>query len=142
MFFSPLNLLKNALNDFFGRFFNLTGRLNRVAFITVFLMFLIFYINVLPWMSNFGLSPRFVQDVTTLYILFVAAVFMFASVRRIHDVGFPIGALLVFAVPNIGFLLGVLLLLAPGEPNTNRFGPVDGDAGLAEMLQKNWFNRQ
>ena len=52
------------------------------------------------------------------------AVAMWAvSVRRLHDHGKPWFFLLFNLVPFVGWLIGLYLVLKPGDPDENEYGP-------------------
>lgn len=133
--FNPFLFARNVFNDFFGNFFALSGRLNRVSFVTVFIMLVAFFANFVPFLSMLGFRERLMVDVMNFYVFTVLTLMFFASIRRVHDVGFPAASLLVFFFPHFGWLLGLMLLLMSGEPRRNRFGEPDNNAGFTGMFQ-------
>ena len=46
-----------------------------------------------------------------------------AGIRRCHDLGFTGWLLLLSLVPLVGSLLGIVLLVWPGEKGENKYGP-------------------
>ncbi len=43
--------------------------------------------------------------------------------RRVQDLGFPGYAYLAILIPCVGFILLILLLVLPGQPQDNQYGP-------------------
>lgn len=44
--------------------------------------------------------------------------------RRLHDLGFSAWLVLVYLVPCLNLCLLIYLLVAPGKPESNQYGPV------------------
>ncbi|MEL7208232.1 MAG: DUF805 domain-containing protein [Actinomycetota bacterium] len=60
----------------------------------------------------------------TLPVLFWVSIT--AAIRRLHDLNMTGWLVLVMLIPIIGSLFQLFLLLAPGSPSDNRYGPPFG----------------
>jgi uncharacterized membrane protein YhaH (DUF805 family) len=101
-----MNLLKEL--------FSLKGRMRRRDYIAVYLPFLGIILAI-----GFAERQTGTGSFSMLTLLLIAALVP-PSVRRLHDIGYSgwlvIAAILIPCVP-------LLLLLAPGEPGSNAYGP-------------------
>ena len=57
------------------------------------------------------------------WIVLIGWISLAAGVRRWHDLGFSGWMLLLSLVPLLGALLGIVLLVWPGEKGDNKYGP-------------------
>jgi uncharacterized membrane protein YhaH (DUF805 family) len=136
MFFNPFILTRNSFTLLFDGFFNLTGRLGRVPFITVSVVFFILLINMPPLLAMFGVPIPIVSLFLQTYVFTAGFILLFAAIRRAHDVGFTAFVLIVLLIPNyVGFTASIIFLFWSGENKPNRWGDVPSDAGLEQMIK-------
>ena len=94
--------------------FSLKGRIRRKHFLIAWLVTLaLFAVIVLVWRAT-------QIDGVAYFRLLIIAAFIPFIVRRLHDMGYS--GWLVIGVLLIPFVL-LLLLLLPGMPSTNAYGP-------------------
>lgn len=124
----------------FGELFLLTGRLGRVTFLlsALFMLLLIFNLsNILHTVlglfgSDFTIEETFIHMATNVFWIILGLM----SVRRIHDVGYSAGALLLGFVPYVGLFIVIWLLWLPGDPDTNVYGAPVETFTFDEMLKR------
>ncbi len=102
-----------------------TGRRNRLSFLgwEILLSFIFFFI----WVA-LGFVPTqadlFLLVYLPLYLLYSWANIICLPVQRLHDIGWSGWWCLLFLIPLVSFIFGLILLFKPSEPNANRYGDV------------------
>lgn len=126
---------KTAIRQYFSNYAVFSGRASRAQFWWPQLFnFLVGAAIELGVYLCFGLFASSRTITTIIYIIagfYSLAVFLpslSVLVRRLHDLGKGGGWIFIAFVPAIGSIWLLVLMLLPGQPFPNRFGP-EPDAG-------------
>lgn len=102
-------------------FMDLDGRTNRLGYLGYFACALVltalFSIPFILWMENVSLIWGAV---------FSLVIMVPAGIRRLHDLGWSAGWIVLSFVPYVAAILFLLLLLLPGSRGANDYGPKPG----------------
>lgn len=95
------------------------GRIGRLELIKLHVAYTLFIIGVVYVLDVIGSTASF----GSLGLLFILTVFTAdAYVRRMHDLGKSGSFCLLIAIPILGYVVALLLLVLKGEDGANRYG--------------------
>jgi len=128
--------------------FKTSGRIGRVRYLAYnmgmyFLMYvaiLIFSVVVQLFVAADGAAPAagpmqgFVGLVFILLYLALMVYLIIYTVRRLHDMDASGWFSLLFIIPVVNVIFGIVLLFAPGTASSNRYGPAPPENGSAVVF--------
>ena len=106
------------------------GRIGRLAYLGGLLLDLAWAVAVLAALSYLDrgrtpgapIHPAVFPGLISGFVLFIWAKFALAA-KRLHDLGMTGWISLVMIIPAFGLIAVIILLVAPGDDNDNRYGP-------------------
>lgn len=108
-----------------SKYATFTGRATRQEWLTWTLM--VFAINLVLGLlvgmtaNADGISPLgWVQGLFGLAVMIPS---LAVAVRRFHDTGKSGWLVLINLIPLVGWIIAIVMLLQPGQPGTNQYGP-------------------
>lgn len=117
----------------FGRFSYLAWNcLMSFATSAVLILFAVLFPSVLQMSSNsISLVPLIIIGLVYLVMIYFSFIFI---IRRLHDCNHTGWLSLLIFVPLVNLFLALYLLFAPGNKDTNSFGPPRPTAGWESIL--------
>lgn len=120
-----VDIIKSVLVD---KYASISGRANRTEFWVwqLFNLVLNIVLGVLSLaLSSIGEGAVYVGGVLSVIVgLALLIPNICVAVRRLHDTGRGGGWWFIIFVPLVGWIWFLVLMLLPGEPQSNRFGEV------------------
>lgn len=120
-----VDIIKSVLVD---KYASISGRANRTEYWIwqLFTLVLNIVLGVLSLaLSSIGEGAVYVSGGLSVVVgLAVLLPSICVAVRRLHDTGRGGGWLFINFVPLVGWIWFLVLMLLPGEPQSNRFGEV------------------
>ncbi|WP_095101164.1 DUF805 domain-containing protein [Pseudomonas sp. Irchel 3A5] len=104
--------------------FSFQGRIGRIRYLA-WLSVLTFTGAIAAGICTLIMSASLVGGGLALAVVGAAAFLVTLQIgtQRLHDAGWSAWLLCLYLVPYVGFILSLLLVFAPGNKTTNRYGP-------------------
>ncbi len=110
----------------FNDLFTFSGRRNRLSYFLFFLAALVpiivFYLIIMANLGS-GADPGAGTIFALLIMAAVSFVMCIVGAQRCRDFGWTGWAILLTAVPFVGWIFGIALYFIPGNQGDNRYGP-------------------
>lgn len=120
-----VDIIRRVLVD---KYASISGRANRTEFWIwqLFTLVLNIVLGVLSFaLSSVGEGAAYVMGVLSVIVALALIIpNICVAVRRLHDTGRGGGWWFIIFVPLVGAIWFLVLMLLPGEPQSNRFGEV------------------
>lgn len=120
-----VDIIRRVLVD---KYASISGRANRTEFWIwqLFTLVLNIVLGVLSFaLSSVGEGATYVSGALSVIVgLALIIPNICVAVRRLHDTGRGGGWWFIIIVPLVGWIWFLVLMLLPGEPQSNRFGEV------------------
>lgn len=117
--------MMDSIKSTLSKYATFTGRATRSEWLTwtvaVVVINLVLGLLVGVTSNSDGMSPLgWVQSLFGLAIMIPS---LAVAVRRFHDTGKSGWMVLVNLIPLVGWIIALVMLLQPGQPGTNQYGP-------------------
>lgn len=114
------------------KMFDFNGRSSRKEFWIFYLinMAIIMFLSIITIGFTFSASKtsdviyaQIILIISLTYLVLISVPFIAFLTRRLHDAGFSAWWLLIYFIPNIGFVTLLILAMFPSKPGHNKYGP-------------------
>jgi uncharacterized membrane protein YhaH (DUF805 family) len=105
-------------------YFSVEGRIGRVRYLGWSMAMTLLAIPILGVFAGISaLSYMFGGLLVILAVIAMVVIGVFIGAKRLHDIGWSAWLWLLLLVPAVGSVFAIIMLVVPGTPGPNRYGP-------------------
>ena len=105
-------------------YFTVDGRIGRVRYLGWSMAMTLLAIPIMGVFAGISaLSSIFGGLLVILAVIAMVVVGVFIGAKRLHDIGWSAWLWLLLLVPAVGSVFAIIMLVVPGTPGPNRYGP-------------------
>ncbi|GLK90988.1 DUF805 domain-containing protein [Pseudomonas turukhanskensis] len=105
-------------------YFTVEGRIGRVRYLGWSMAMTLLAIPIMGVFAGISaLSSIFGGLLVILAVIAMVVVGVFIGAKRLHDIGWSAWLWLLLLVPAVGSVFAIIMLVVPGTPGPNRYGP-------------------
>lgn len=105
-------------------YFTVEGRIGRVRYLGWSMAMTLLAIPIMGVFAGLSaLSYMFGGLLVILAVIAMVVIGVFIGAKRLHDIGWSAWLWLLLLVPAVGSVFAIIMLVVPGTPGPNRYGP-------------------